>query len=168
MDTRIAALYIHGDVGTRPEDTAPTPMLSMPSLELVEHRGIKQDRRFFRPANPARKRQVSIIDEGTILRHEAVFGPINRSFVKSQVILTGEMQLPDLLGAVLVFQSGAEISLAIAREPCYAMDLIAPGLRAAMENGDQGALGKVTRSGLVAVGERVNVVPATWATERAG
>jgi hypothetical protein len=168
METRIVGLYIHGDISTRPEDRAPTPMLAMPSLDLVEHRGIKQDRRFFRPINPGRKRQVSLIDEGTIHRHEAVFGPINRSFIKSQIILAGDLRLPDLLGSVLVFQTGAEITLAIGREPCYAMDLIAPGLRAAMEDGEQGALGKITRSGIISLGDRVSVMPAIWASERAG
>jgi hypothetical protein len=168
METRIAALYVHGDRSTRPEDTQATPMLAMPSLELVEHRGIRQDRRFFRPANPSRKRQVSLIDEGTILRHEAVFGPIQRALVKSQVILAGDIRLPDLLGAVLVFEGGAEIALAIEREPCYAMDLISPGLRQAMEDGEQGALGRVTRSGFIAVGDRVRIVPAEWDRERAG
>ncbi len=168
METRIAALYIHGDISTRPEDMAPTPMLALPSLELVEHRGIRQDRRFFRPANPARKRQVSLIDEGTINRHEEAFGPINRAFIKSQVILEGVLYLPELIGSVLVFDSGAEITLSIAREPCYAMDLIAPGLRAAMEEGEQGALGKVTHSGAISVGDRVTVMPAGWTVERVG
>jgi hypothetical protein len=167
METRIAALYIHGDISTRPEDVAPTPMLAMPSLDLVEHRGIRQDRRFFRPANPARKRQVSLIDEGTIQRHEAVFGSINRAFIKSQIILAGDIRLPELLGCVLNFESGAEVSLAVPREPCYAMDLIAQGLREAMQHGEQGALGKVTRSGVVSVGDRVTVTPAVWDARQA-
>jgi hypothetical protein len=167
METRIAALYIHGDISTRPEDVAPTPMLAMPSLDLVEHRGIRQDRRFFRPANPARKRQVSLIDEGTIQRHEAVFGSINRAFIKSQIILAGDIRLPELLGCVLNFESGAQVSLAVPREPCYAMDLIAQGLREAMQHGEQGALGKVTCSGVVSVGDRVTVTPAVWDARQA-
>jgi hypothetical protein len=168
METHIAALYIHGDATSRPEDTEPTPMLAMPSLELVEHRGVRQDGRFFRPADPSRKRQVSLIDEGTIHRHEAVFGPINRSFIKSQVVLSGDIRLPDLLGAALLFERGAEIVLGIHREPCFAMDLISPGLRQAMQSGEQGALGKVTRSGIIAVGDRVTVVPVEWTAERTG
>lgn len=143
-------------------------MLAMPSLELIEHRGIRQDTRFFRPADPSRKRQVSLIDEGTIRRHEAVFGPINRAFIKSQVVLAGDVRLPDLLGAALVFESGAEIILSVHREPCFAMNLIAPGLQQAMKDGEQGALGRVTRSGLIAVGDRVTIVPAEWDAERAG
>lgn len=143
-------------------------MLAMPSLELVEHRGILQDARFFRPADPTRKRQVSLIDEGTIGRHEALFGPINRAFIKSQVVLAGDVRLPDLLGAALVFESGAEIVLSVHREPCFAMNLIAPGLQQAMRDGEQGALGKVTRSGIIAVGDRVTIMPAEWDAERAG
>jgi hypothetical protein len=168
METRITQLYIHGDLSSRPEDTEPTPMLSMTSLELVEHRGIRQDTRFFRRADPSRKRQVSLIDEGTIQRHEALFGPINRAFIKSQVVLDGDIRLPDLLGATLVFESGAEIVLTIDREPCFAMDLIAMGLQQAMMDGEQGALGKVTRSGIMTVGDRVSIVPAEWHAERAG
>jgi hypothetical protein len=168
METRIVGLYIHGDISTRPEDASPTPMLAMPSLELVEHRGIRQDRRFFRPSNPARKRQVSLIDEGTIARHEAVFGTINRAWIKSQVILEGDIHLPHLLGAVLTFECGAAIELTIAREPCYAMDLIAKGLQEAMKDGEQGALGRVIRSGRIAVGDRVTISPSSWLEARVG
>lgn len=168
METRIVGLYVHGDISTRPEDAGPTPMLAMPSLELVEHRGIRQDRRFFRPSNPARKRQMSLIDEGTIARHEAAFGAINRAWIKSQVILEGDIRLPDFLGAVLTFESGAAIELAIAREPCYAMDLIARGLQEAMKDGEQGALGRVTRSGSIAVGGGVTISPSSWLEARVG
>jgi MOSC domain-containing protein YiiM len=47
------------------------------------------------------------------------------------------------------------------------MDLIAQGLREAMQHGEQGALGKVTCSGVVSVGDRVTVTPAVWDARQA-
>src|SRR5690348_5659391 len=96
--TSVAALFTHGDRSSRPEDSGPTPMLSTERFEAVTGRGIRQDRRFFRPADIGRdrKRQVSLIDEGTIKRHEARFGPIERRFIKAQIILEGDVHLSDL------------------------------------------------------------------------
>jgi hypothetical protein len=98
---------------------------------------------------------VSLIDEGTIWRHERVFGPIERSLIKAQIVLAGDLFLPRLIGRRLVFEGGAELVVSLAREPCFAMDLIAAGLREAMQGGQQGALGQVTRTGVIKVGQRV-------------
>jgi hypothetical protein len=158
----IAELYVHGDRSSQRSDTEPTPMQVVRQVDVVEGMGIRQDVRFFRPPDPGRERprQVSLIDEGTIWRHEALFGPIERSFIKSQIILAGDVFLPSLVDAVLVFEGGARMALSFAREPCYAMDLIKPGLRKAMENGQQGVLARVTASGTIHVGHAVDVVPS--------
>jgi hypothetical protein len=163
VKTSVANLYIHGLRSSQEGDTAPTPMLAMRQVEAVEGWGLRQDVRYFRPPDPGRERprQVSLIDEGTIWRHEAVFGTIDRSAIKAQIILTGDVFLPDLLGAVLTFQGGAELTLCLFRKPCFAMDLIATGLREAMKDGNQGALARVTCSGVIAVGQEVRIVPAT-------
>lgn len=159
LETSVVNLYIHGLRSSEAEDVAPTPMLSVPRVDAVEGRGLRQDTRYFRPADPGRERprQVSLIDEGTIWRHERIFGPINRSLIKSQIILAGDIHLPDMLDAALRFEDGAELTLSIMRKPCFAMDLIYPGLREAMQNGMQGALARVTQSGSIAVGQRVRV-----------
>lgn len=138
-------------------------MLAMPRVDAVAGMGLRQDVRYFRPADPGRERprQVSLIDEGTIRRHEAVFGPIDRAFIKAQIILAGDVFLPDLLGAVLSFEDGPELILSKYREPCFAMDLIAPGLREAMQGRQQGALARVTRGGVISLGQRVLVLSAT-------
>lgn len=157
ISTSVAALFIHGDHSSRPEDGKPTPMLSMQRVEAVTGRGIRQDRRFFRPANIGRerKRQVSLIDEGTIRRHEARFGAIERRFIKVQIVLADDIRLPDFIGCILEFERGPQLVLALHREPCYAMDFIAPGLKDAMEDGEQGALAQVLSDGEIWVGQRV-------------
>jgi MOSC domain-containing protein YiiM len=129
----------------------------MPEVEAVEGKGLRQDLRYFRRGDPGynRQRQVSLIDEGTIWRHEAAFGPLDRSLIKAQIILAGDLRLPDLLGATLVFDGGAELTLSLPRKPCFAMDLIAAGLKDAMTEGNQGALARVTRSGVIRPGQRV-------------
>jgi hypothetical protein len=141
-------------------------MLSRYEVEAVEGKGIRQDRRYFRQGDPGRERlrQVSLIDEGTIRRHEAVFGPLNRSLIKSQIVLAGDVFLPGLIDATLVFKGGAELCIAVEREPCFAMDLIAPGLREAMKGGHQGALAQVTRTGIIKVGQPVTVRTSDAAT----
>src|SRR5437868_11516730 len=133
----VAELFIHGDRSSRPQDIGPTPMLSMQRVEAVAGRGIRQDERFFRPADIGRdrKRQVSLIDEGTIGRLEAQFGPIDRRFIKAQIVLSGDVRLPDFLGWVLELQDGPQLALALERDPCYAMDLISAGMKDAMEGG---------------------------------
>jgi MOSC domain-containing protein YiiM len=160
METTVVGLYIHGDRSTEPEDTSPIPMLATPQVDAVEGMGLRQDTRYFRPADPGgdRRRQVSLIDEGTIWRHEAVFGSINRAFIKAQIVLEGDVHLPSVLGQHLMFADGAVLKLALPRKPCYAMDLIAPGLRDAMQGGWQGALATVIQSGMIAMGQRVVVL----------
>lgn len=160
LSTTVGAIYVHGDRSARPEDTGPLPMLAQERVEAVADWGLRQDRRYFHQPveGQIRKRQVSVIDEATIRRHEEVFGPIAWNLIKSQIVLRGEAPLPDLVGAVLRFGGGAELTITIPREPCFAMDLIAPGLREAMKHGRQGALARVTGSGFIAVGDEVTVV----------
>lgn len=162
MHTTVVGLYIHGLRHTQDGDSAPTPMLAIPRVDAVEGMGLRQDTRYFRPADPGceRPRQVSLIDEGTIWRHEAIFGLIDRSFVKAQIVLGGDLFLPDFPGAVLSFDGGAELTLSFPRKPCEAMDLIHPGLREAMKGGQQGALARVTRTGIIALGAGVELMPA--------
>jgi hypothetical protein len=159
--TSVAALYVHPERPARPTDTEAIPMIPVERVDAVTERGLRQDDRYFRRPDIGRerKRQVSLIDEGTIRRHEAVFGPIDRSLIKAQIILNGDFSLPDLVGSDLLFEGGAVLTIALMRKPCYAMDLIAPGLKDAMENGMQGALAMVVADGPIEVGTRVEIRP---------
>lgn len=168
MQTRVAAIYVHGPRGTRPQDTEATPMLPLSTVQAVTGMGLEQDKRYFRKGDPGRERprQVSLIDEGTISRLEARFGQIDRSLIKAQIILAGDVFLPDLVGVALEFRDGAELTLSKYREPCYAMDLIKPGLQAAMESREQGVLARVTQSGPIEVGQIVQIRVGELARQR--
>lgn len=160
MASEVVALYIHSSCSSRPEDEAPTAMVPVTSVEAVEGMGLRDDPRYFRKPPDAyeRKRQVSLIDEGTIWRLEKKFGSIPSAFIKAQIVLAGDLFLPDLLDTKLMFDNQAELTVALARKPCFAMDLISAGLRTAMEGEQQGALARVTVGGHITVGSSVELV----------
>lgn len=159
METTVVGLYVHGERGTTPADERPCPMLVISQVDAVKGWGLRQDARYFRPGDPGRvrRRQVSLIDEATLWRHEATFGPLDRALIKAQIILEGDVPLPSLTGSRLLFEGGAELTLTQPRKPCYAMDLIVGGLQNAMRDGRQGALAMVTDSGPISVGQKIAV-----------
>lgn len=163
ITTTVAALFLHGPHPSEQGDPAPTPMRAVREAEAVAARGLRGDTRYFRGTRRdggENLRQVSLIDEGTLARHEERFGPIPWETVKSQIVLAGDLRLPDLLGRQIVFGEGEDaaiLELTIPRQPCYAMDLIVPGLREAMKEGEQGALARVVRGGPIHVGQAVTV-----------
>lgn len=159
MQSRVVNLYVHSSRSSRPEDDKPTAMIPIDAVEAVQETGLREDSRYFRkpPEEYERKRQISLIDKGTLWRLEKQFETIPREFVKAQIVLEGDVFLPDLVGSQLVFDGEAELTISMPRKPCFAMDLIATGVRNAMENGQQGALARVTASGRIVVGSRVDV-----------
>ncbi len=165
MVSRVVEIFVHGTRSSRPEDLEPTPMVPVRQVEAVANRGLKEDSRYFRsvPQGTERKRQVSLIDEATIWRLERQFGPIPRDIIKSQIVIEGDLFLPALLGKTLIFDGGAEIVLSIPRNPCFAMDLIKPGVKDAMGDGQQGALGMVLASGTITVGSGIVVADTAQA-----
>lgn len=159
MQTTVTELFVHGPRSTQPQDVAPSPMVSVDKVEAVEGMGLREDSRYFRPAvdGTDRKRQVCLIDEATIERLERRFGPIPHDCIKAQIILSGEVFLPDMIENVLTFESGAALRIAKLRDPCYAMDLIVKGLKEAMANGQQGGLARVVTSGQIRVGDSITI-----------
>jgi hypothetical protein len=163
ITAQVRALFLHGPHPTRPGDAKPTPMIAVEQVEAVLGKGLRGDRRYLgatRRDASENMRQVSLIDEATLMRHEARFGAVPWELVKSQIVLAGDLRLPDLIGHSLVFGEGedaAVLQLTIPRCPCFAMDLIASGLREAMEGGEQGALARVVTGGLIVVGQPVTV-----------
>lgn len=163
ITTSVRALFLHGPRPSEPSDSAPTPMIAVARTMALTELGLEGDDRYL---NATRKngsenlRQVSLIDEGTLARLIARFGPFRLEFVKSQIVLAGEIRLSDYLGHRIRFGAGegaANLELTIHRQPCYAMDLIRPGLKAAMADGEQGALARVLRGGPIEVGMPVTV-----------
>ena len=163
LTTTVVALFLHGPRASMPGDTEPTPMIAVREVDAIAGAGLEGEApRHFRQRTDGieSKRQISLIDEGTLKRHYERFGEFPVGFVKSQVVLAGEIHLPDLLGRELVFGEGDEavvLELSIRRDPCEEMELITPGLREAMKNGEQGALARVVRGGHLVVGQTVTV-----------
>jgi MOSC domain-containing protein YiiM len=161
--TTVVALFLHGPRASMPGDSEPTPMIPVQEVDAVDGVGLHgEPPRHVRqhPEGRESKRQVCLIDQGTLARHHERFGEFPLEFVKAQVVLAGDVYLPDLLGRELVFGEGdgaVVLELTIRRDPCEQMDLIAPGLRVAMKNGAQGALARVVRGGHIAIGQRVIV-----------
>jgi hypothetical protein len=163
LTTSVLALYLHGPRPTLEGDTAPTPMRVVTQVEAITGKGLAGDTRYLRATRRDGRenlRQVSLIDEGTLARHAERFGPFAWELVKSQLVLAGDLRLPDRLSWRLIFGGGAEatvLQITIRRDPCGAMDLIALGLREAMLDGEQGALARVVRGGRIMVGQRVTI-----------
>jgi len=164
ITTSVRALFLHGPRPSEPSDPAPTPMIAVARTMALTGLGLEGDDRYLsatRRNGSENLRQVSLIDEGTLARLVERFGPFPFEFVKSQIVLAGEARLSDYLGHRIRFGEGdgsAILELTIHRQPCYAMDLIRPGLKAAMEGGEQGALARVRRGGLIEVGMPVTVL----------
>lgn len=161
--TLVSALFLHSPRGAQRDDTTPIAMIPVPHVEAVTATGLRGDKRFFhktRRDGRENLRQVSLIDEGTLERLRERCGPVPTEMVKSQIVLAGSVRLTDLLGRTLTFGPGEEapvLQLTIKRDPCYIMDIITPGLQKAMENGEQGALARVVRGGLIMVGQSVTI-----------
>src|SRR5437879_13573159 len=84
--TQVKALFVHGPRATQQTDTVPTPMIAVPRVEAVAGKGLRGDPRYLRTTRrdgSENLRQVSLIDEGTLARHEARFGPIRWELLKS-------------------------------------------------------------------------------------
>jgi hypothetical protein len=164
ITTSVRALFLHGPRPSEPSDPAPTPMIAVARTMALTGLGLEGDARYLsatRRNGSENLRQVSLIDEGTLARLIDRFGPFPLEFVKSQIILAGKVRLSEYLGHRVTFGEGEDaaiLELTIHRQPCFAMDLIRPGLKTAMEGGEQGALARVTRGGLIEVGMPVAVL----------
>jgi hypothetical protein len=131
-------------------------------VEAVTATGLRNRRYFASTRRDGREnpRQVSLIDEGTLSRLEPRFGPIPLALVKAQIVLAGDIRLPDLEGRDLIVGEGDDavfLQLTIERDPCPSMDLIAPGLCEAMKDGELGMFARVLHGGTIRVGQPVTI-----------
>ncbi len=129
------------------------------SIEVVPEKGIVGNGRYFgrrsrRTGQPG-KRQVTLIGREQIAEHAVTLGleMIPSGIVRSNIETTG-LNLIALLGqevrvgeAILFFYE--------ARTPCEKMDRICQGLRALMEERQQGVLAQVVRGGVIRVGDAI-------------
>jgi len=151
----VASLHIHSSKGGE-------PLLSVEQINLQEGKGILEDRRYFartsrRTGNPSR-RQMSLIEREQIAEHAATLGleTIPPGAVRSNIETTG-IDLQALVGQEVKIGE-AIVRFYEPRTPCAKMDALCQGLRELMENGRQGVMAEVVRSGVVRVGDCIHLV----------
>ena len=134
-------------------------MLTVEQLNLEAGRGIVEDCRYFartrwRTGKPSR-RQVSLIEREQIAEHAVALGleTIPPGAVRSNIETTG-IDLQALVGQEVKIGE-AVVRFYEPRTPCAKMDALCQGLRELMENGRQGVMAEVVRSGVVRVGDRI-------------
>jgi MOSC domain-containing protein YiiM len=151
----VASIHLHSTEGGG-------PLTSVESVELVEMKGLRGDKRYFgrrsRSTGEPTKRQVTLIERETLVAHATALelGSIAPGVARSNFETTGI----DLIAAVgrQLRIGAAVLEVVEARTPCAKMDAIAPGLRQRMEPPGQGILARVVTTGIVHVGDVVEVL----------
>ena len=152
---RVASLHLHADA---PGSTLQT----VESVELVEAKGIRDDKRYFgrvsRETGQPSRRQVTLIEREQIAEHATALAlsSIPAGAVRANIETSG-INLIELIGGEVSI-GDAVLLLYAPRDPCAKMDLICQGLRERMLNRRQGVLAEVRRSGKVRVGDAIRPV----------
>jgi hypothetical protein len=149
----VASLHLHPAVGG-------DPLMAVTAIEVVEEMGIRGELRYFgrrRFSGRATTRQVSLIEREQIAEHAAALGveAISPGAVRANIETFG-IKLVPLVGKSIQIGS-AMLYVTKPRDPCEKMDRICQGLRELMEDDQQGVLARVTRSGIIRVGDLVTV-----------
>ena len=128
-------------------------MLPVESLQLVAKKGIAEDTRYFGKS----RRQVTVIERERLDEHAGTLGlkSIGPGQARSNIETTGTT-LRDFLGREMQIGE-AVLFLYEDRTPCYKMDAVCQGLKKLMENGKQGVLAQVVKSGTVRVGDTIQL-----------
>ncbi|HUL51444.1 MAG TPA: MOSC domain-containing protein [Candidatus Nitrosotalea sp.] len=149
---RVASLHLH-------PTEAGKPLLNVDSIEVVAHKGILGEPRYFgrvhHTTGEPSLRQVSLIEREQIAEHAATLGleTISPGAVRSNIETTG-INLVSLVGQ-RVRVGGAVLFFYQARTPCAKMDAICVGLRSLMENNNQGVIAEVVKSGRIRVDDPI-------------
>jgi MOSC domain-containing protein YiiM len=149
-----ASLHLH-------PATSGDPLQAVDKIHAEAGKGIVGDARIFggkdRKGQPSR-RQISLMAREEIAQHAATLGlpAVPPGAVRANIETTG-VDLMSLLGQEA--QVGNAVRLFYeAHTPCGRMDQVAPGLRKLMEDGRQGIMAQVIRSGDIRVGDEVSAV----------
>lgn len=144
---RVASLHLHSEEPGH-------PMVPVLSLELIAGEGIAGNKRYLRRAT---RRQVTLMERELLGEHAAVLGldGIEPGRVRANIETTG-ICLREWIGRRIQIGT-AVLYVYEARIPCHKMDAIAVGLRRLMENGRQGVLAQVTRSGVIQAGDTITL-----------
>jgi MOSC domain-containing protein YiiM len=144
---RIVSLHIHPAKGGE-------LMVPVDLLQLEARKGIVEDKRYFGKS----KRQVTLIEREQLDSHAGALGIDGIAAGQARAnIETSAINLHALLGRHV--QIGEAVLLLYEnRTPCYKMDAVCQGLRKLMENGKQGVLAQVIKSGTVRPGDPIRAV----------
>jgi MOSC domain-containing protein YiiM len=138
------------------------PLLMVDSLTLVLEKGIEEDTRYFgrisKSTGRPGRRQVTLIERELVAEHAVALRlpRLPPGVVRSNIETTG-IRLNALLGREVEVGTALLFFYEL-RIPCRQMDDICRGLRALMEEGRQGVLAEVRRSGVVRVGDAIRVL----------
>ena len=104
-------------------------------------------------------RQVSLIECEQLVKHAENLG--HPGFAPGEVrsnIETEGLDLIKLIGHNIRIGE-AELRIHQPRTPCHKMDLLAPGLRKRMMDGQQGVMAEVIQSGIIRAGDNIILLP---------
>ena len=153
---KVVSLHIH------PTESG-APLLSVDSFKVVENKGIQGNGRMFdriskRTGKPT-KRQVSLIEREQLAEHAQVMGHpgFAPGGVRSNIETIG-IHLTDHIGKQVQI-GDSTLFLYELRTPCQKMDDLVPGLRRRMENGCQGVMAQVVKSGEIHLGDEITPLP---------
>jgi MOSC domain-containing protein YiiM len=124
------------------------PMVSSPSLRLIEDLGIEGDQH----ARPRSSRQVLLMAEENCDAFGLAPGEVREN------IVTRGVDLQNLPAGTLLGIGSAELVITKDCEPCSFIDSLRPGLRARMER-RRGMLARVLRGGEIRVGDPIVLRP---------
>jgi len=134
------------------------PLLSVEEFTVVVGKGIKSngEGRMFDRNN---LRQVSLIEREQLAKHAESLG--YPGFAPGEArsnIETKGLDLIKLIGRNIRIGE-AELRIHQPRTPCHKMDLLAPGLRERMMDGQQGIMAEVVQSGIIRAGDYIAPLP---------
>lgn len=153
MTGKVASLHLH------PPDSG-EPFFAVSEVRAEAGKGLVGDARVFgrkdRKGGPSR-RQVSLIAREQIAEHAATLGlPVFAPGAVRSNIETEGIDLMSLAGqevkvgeAILFFYEP--------RTPCPKMDKVAPGLQKLMALGKQGMMAQIVSSGVIRVGDAIQL-----------
>jgi len=134
------------------------PLLSVEEFTVVVGKGIKSngEGRMFDRNN---LRQVSLIEREQLAKHAESLG--HPGFAPGEARSNIETKGLDLIKLIdrNIRIGEAELRIYQPRTPCHKMDLLAPGLRERMMDGQQGIMAEVVQSGIIRAGDYIAPLP---------
>lgn len=134
------------------------PMEVIERVEVTVDGGISGDFRGVRRPGGLGKRQVTLLER---IDWDAAMAEVSRSipwYERRSNLLVDGLDLPQVAGARL--RIGANVMLEVTRhtDPCERMEVLAPGLFAAMVSDWRGgACARVLAGGVIAIGDEIRI-----------